>query len=1072
MATIASLDIGTALDTSGIGRGVSAIEQQLAQAGARINGKNTGFELADDIISGATKQLLARQNEMQEALEQGLLNPSQLAEAAEKAGKEYKSALAKGVGNLAVQHLVTDEVRQKFEVAFGRIGNSAAIAFNNTFAEVSAQIDTQIAGAQFAGTAAESLAGLRQAETVLQAALKTTTLTMEQRVQVAAQLERVQGALATSTRTTAQVMNQSAQAGQRAAESAGLMSRFINRSTGDFTALGRRASGALVGISFALDGIVQGGGKAIDSVHGVLRTVASVAPAFGPEGLIVSAVAAGTDAIIGMFTETRTQMEKTQDDFERRLKDMQDAADSTGLQHQIEIIDIGAPSGGKSLFGEFNTGGLLDLRAQLALAQKQLDAMNNNPGEALAKGLFAAGKSAESLEIQIASLNKQIDDLEAKRARLTKAVFAPAVPVGGRSGLIPEVDTEASIKAVDDLVDHLTRGMAALAAFGAAGPTVHMTGVVDAVRVPRDLPPVEVPLTFNEQQFQDMAKRLADLDSARKATQSAGLDDEAALLAAKEAAEVLALTAAWRKYVETLIAGGASAEELAAALQMLENALKKAGADGKDIGKGLERSGDGLDAAAQAAHRLGNAMGGVGDNIADVLSSIDDVKRALATMKAPDLNFGGLLGGFSSIFGGAVGIFNTVSGLMGPSPLEQERNRILQQNNDALEALKASVDRSIDSAGNVQDAGEALARVRAAGNVEGLANSGALAGGEAAAALLRKQLKEFGSSFAELDKIAKDNGITLLDEKGRLVAGSLEQLQEALGITTDILTTWGKSFDDQQRLADLARHAGLTENTPADQLADTVKNLEAQVGPAFAGFLSSFDEAGELASADARERLRKVIQQMVVAIQNKAITLDDIPGFKDVNEFGGALDAALNGLDAFDEGLGKVTDSLLNVPEIFKLARVRFESALPEDLGVPQGPPVPPVTVPPEPPVVIPPLVFDSLKDLPRVLATLPGSMADSTDRLGNVLPSVMRGALDGASVGIQDNQFDALLDALRATVPTGAATDRGGDTNFNGPIYVDARTKSVDQALDEMVEAMRRRSRAGALPLAGVRIT
>ncbi len=125
-----------------------------------------------------------------------------------------------------------------------------------------------------------------------------------------------------------------------------------------------------------------------------------------------------------------------------------------------------------------------------------------------------------------------------------------------------------------------------------------------------------------------------------------------------------------------------------------------------------------------------------------------------------------------------------------------------------------------------------------------------------------------------------------------------------------------------------------------------------------------------------------------------------------------------------------------------------------------------------EPTTQIPPLVLDSIKDLPDVLRRLPADFAAGTSgSLKDTMPAVMRDALDGASVGIVDNQFDALLDALRATAPSGAATDRGGDTYvIEGDVNVDARTKSVEQAWDETIALLRQRSRAGGIPLAGVR--
>lgn len=1173
MTTIASLDIASSFDPSGIDRGLSQAARSLDSFGRTANLSGSGMQLADEIISGATKQLLARQNEMQDALEKGLLNPQQLADAAEKASKEYKSALAKGVGNLAVQHLVTDEVRQKFEVAFGRIGNSAAIAFNETFTQVVAQIDTQIAGAQFSATSAESLAGLRQAETALQASLKTTTLTMEQRVQVAQQLDRVQDALTRSTQEGAVAMAGAARATEQTAASAGLMSRFINRSTGDFTALGRRASGALIGISFALDGIVQGGGKATDSVHGILRAVATVAPAFGPEGLLVSAVAAGTDAIIGIFDATKEGMKDavttalaeldrlnrgsaaaaaeaaneivqgnpfaaTPDDRvglaglrsqKAEIESAMAAVRATDAWKQNEkalqtlrslgITQVGAYIAKEKELMHGLDDALADVNGRIAPMQSRLDnivGLTLKLSRVEAERTLTAGRLARESEaaekaFQEGSLSTRIANIAAASSLAAEAMAQiPSASIGIDAAITKNTESarrfvaeyqSAALRAFDEVtaairahgpafdsdLAKLAQMRSQLASIDVVKvlrlemprvvPVIGVVGKIESVEPPPKVPTIEVPVTFQEGQFAEMAKRLADLDAARRATESAGLGGETSRRAAEEAAQVLVLTSAWRAYVQTLIDGRASTEELAEASRRFEAILKAAGLDGKDLGLNLSRSGDGLDEAARAAHRLGDAFGDIPNRIGDVLSGIDDIQKQLDALKAPDLKLGASLVGFAGIFGAGAGIASSIVSALGPNQNELERNRILNENNQALANLAASLDRFGETAESIDRVASSLIKIQNApitigGNTRTLDQVAAAPGQSAVAAQILDSLaKDFGLSLAQLEKVARDNGIELLKDGG-LVAGSLEQLQEALGITTESLLTWGKTFDQMQSLQKLSDRAHGIEDTPARELANTIKSITDTAGPAIDALFEGIDTSTKAG----RDQLRKVIAGLVDQIELGAgpggLTLADLAGFKDVQELGGALSAALDGLDAFGGALGKATDSLLNVPEIFKLARVRFESALPDETLTPPTGPQPPTTVPPEPPVVIPPLVIDSLGRLPDVLATMPDRMAEGTDRIGNALPTVMRDALDGATFGIQTNQFDALLDALRATVPGGAVTDRGGDTNFNGPIYVDARTKSVDEALDELVDAMRKRSRAGGIPLAGVRIT
>jgi hypothetical protein len=717
------------------------------------------------------------------------------------------------------------------------------------------------------------------------------------------------------------------------------------------------------------------------------------------------------------------------------------------------VLQVGQPSAGLSKFSpdsgplRFFVGSLKDMRAELANIQGELSA-----------GSFSSAAAVRDLQQRAGELRAEIDKLEPKERALTQAILDGAQALREPTGLTTVTsEAHAAAGAVDDLVGSLERAMARLAAFEAAGPTVHLTGVVDAIKVPAEAPQVKVPVILQFQQFDEMAKHLADLDAARRAAESAGLSDEASRRAGEEAAQVLVLTAAWRKYVQTLIDGHASAEELAEAMRRFEEIAKSAGAED------LTKSEHALRAAAQAARNLGDEFGGVTDSLGTVLSSVDDLQSALNDLKAPKLSGFGALAALASGAGAIASLVSGLGSIFGPSPAQQAHDRILQDNNQALANLSSALDRFGETASSIGNAQQGVAAIVGSDIRFGEPS-------DQPTDRAREILAQYGLTLEQVNKIAKDNGITLLDH-GRVVDDAFTQLAEALGITADILTHWGKAFDDQRKLQDLEFRAQGITRTPAEHVNDLLDSITAQTGDAIDAKLRGLSAGTE----GGRDAIRDAVFDLLERVRLNDISLDDLGEFKNVQEFVDSLGLTLDGLDAFNEGLDAVTDSLLNVPQIFKLARVRFESMLPEipiTPGTPAGPPQVPTTVPPEPPVAIPPLVIDSLGRLPDVLATLPSGMAESTDRLGNMLPGVMRGALDGASVGIVDNQFDALLDALRATVPaTGAASDRGsGDLTINGDVYVDARTKPVRQAWDETLAMLRQDSRSGAIPLAGVR--
>jgi hypothetical protein len=1072
MATIADLNVGIGADPSGLTRGLERAQSQLtgfARSITNLNARPSGIELADTLIAGLTERLRQAHGEISDALERGAIGPAAIAQLAERASAEYTAGLKRGLGSLAAQGLVTDEVRQRFETAFGNVGDSSARAFSETFRAAAERIDTLIRGSSIASTQAESIRGLQQADTVLRASLATTTLTLEQRVAVEEQLLRVQRALTESTELGAAAMQRAANAANAAGANTGLLGRFVNSTTGEFTALGKRGAGALVGIAFALDGIVQSGGKAGDTIHSILRSVATLAPAFGPEGLIVSAVAAGTDAIVSIFTETRRQMDDTVRQFEQSLRQMQNAGDTIGLEKQLQSLQIGEPAAGLSKFSpdsgplRFFIGSLKDLRAQLADVQGELSA-----------GSFSSAGAVRKLQEEAGRLREAIAPLEAKERSLTQAILDGREALRAPSGLVA-ITTEARVAtgAVDDLVASLQRGMERLRAFEAAGPTVHLTGVVDAVQVPKDAPQIQLPVTFDERQFALMAQRLSDLDAARRAAQSAGLSDETTRRAADEAKEVLLLTAAWRQYVETLIAGNASAEELAEASRRFEKTLKDAGLDSRDMSAGLTKSSDGLDAAAQAARRLQGELGGVGGGLADMLGAIAEVQHALDSLHAPKLDIATAITGVSSIFGALGSVGGLISSIAKPSAAEQAHDRILTENNRQLANLAASLDRFGETASSLQRVEQGVAAVQAA-------NLPFAFPSDLATDRTRDLLAKFGLTLEQVNKVAKDNGITLLDSKGRVVAGTFDQLAKALGITAQQLTTWGKGFADQLNLRKLIDRAAGLEGSPSRDIQNSIAEIIDQAGPSIDAMFKGIDATTEAG----RDRLRSVILSLAKSIEAGTITLDQLGGFKNVQEFGGALGDVLDGLDAMADATAKVTDSLLSVPEGFKVALARFNATAIEEArkAIPK---IPPVTVPPEPPVVIPTPIPPSIESRPvptKVTAEIDRQLArmaitdplsqnirDLEDAITKVLPPRLADALRGltdfgnrTATGT-DLTGGGFMGELADLIARSKAERAGGDTFQFAPgsIVIEGTTLTPAEMLEALTRAAQLKARS-----------
>jgi hypothetical protein len=78
-----------------------------------------------------------------------------------------------------------------------------------------------------------------------------------------------------------------------------------------------RLGPALVGVGFGLESLARGGDSASSGLRTALRSVATFATFFGPEGFIVAGVAAVTAGILDLFSKARDEVEATRKKFVR-----------------------------------------------------------------------------------------------------------------------------------------------------------------------------------------------------------------------------------------------------------------------------------------------------------------------------------------------------------------------------------------------------------------------------------------------------------------------------------------------------------------------------------------------------------------------------------------------------------------------------------------------------------------------------------------------------------------------------------------------------------------------------------
>jgi hypothetical protein len=175
-----------------------------------------------------------------------------------------------------------------------------------------------------------------------------------------------------------------------------------------------RAGPALVGIGFGLEALARGGEAGASGVRTALRALASFAAFFGPKGLIVSGVAAGTAAILDMFNKTRDEIEETRKKFVDETRNMVESVDAQGLVSQLQRIDFGTVTLDENLNVK-TIKGLKDLRTEVASLEAQLQALGSRRD-------FAAVQEFNRLNAELKKLkpelNQRQEDFDKIRAAL------------------------------------------------------------------------------------------------------------------------------------------------------------------------------------------------------------------------------------------------------------------------------------------------------------------------------------------------------------------------------------------------------------------------------------------------------------------------------------------------------------------------------------------------------------------------------------------------------------------------------------------------------------------------------
>lgn len=458
-------------------------------------------------------------------------------------------------------------------------------------------------------------------------------------------------------------------------------------------------------------------------------------------------------------------------------------------------------------------------------------------------------------------------------------------------------------------------------------------------------------------------------DAVKAAGGSPTAQREALLNVVRARAQLGALLADFQNAIKNL-----SPAQQAEALKGFMDAFKKANGEAGDFAETVSKADKRLfrmSLLARGIREIGEAFGFNSENADRMIRSIEagivsiqqfreiqkqsQQRRQTANAAAgatnpfaapTGINFEELVGSIvsaASIFASA---FNFVNGLvgaiLGQSEAAREATNIVKQNNDRLEEMRVALDGFNANIGQQLKAQRALSTTRiddAARTFNSgiaLERLGLRPAGQSLAAF-NKMLQGTGISLAYLNRVAKENNIQLLDSKGRIVVAALEQLREALGITTEAFFVYADTLADINKKTQLFNDVFNVPDTGQQAIQDQLGALEQLAPDIFRQFFAGVD----LTNAAAVEA---ALQALTRALLDGTLAASDTLKLLDKGELEEIILGVAGGLDKLREATDDMTESMLNVPEWFKVNQVRFESVGP--IEPPTLPPKQPLTEP------------------------------------------------------------------------------------------------------------------------------
>lgn len=281
------------------------------------------------------------------------------------------------------------------------------------------------------------------------------------------------------------------------------------------------------------------------------------------------------------------------------------------------------------------------------------------------------------------------------------------------------------------------------------------------------------------------------------------------------------------------------------------------------------------DPLLQGLASLSGAFGILNDDASQALRGISDVASGLQALRGGDFSsIGGLassIGGIGAIAGGIAGL---VGGLFGGNEearrLEEARNALIEENNRRLQTLAESLD----------------PRGFTVSQFQGLAGGVKL---DTKGRLNIDFLRDLNLTLADLERMARDLGITIRDETGKFIPEAIRQLADAAAYAAEALEREEAAYNENLKVRRLAAE-GL--DAEADALRQAIENQKELDDARAAGYTEATLRAlEEVQALEAAARAAALLKQEAEAAEEAA---------RKVAEFSKAIEVRqlyLQGLD-------------------------------------------------------------------------------------------------------------------------------------------------------------------------------